>query len=277
MRSLCPGVRLLMVCVAMAAVLAGGALPGGEAGAGDAQVFRARLPMVVRELPPPAPPPVVAYVSASGVQVFDGTGDGGRPIRELVFGQTVQLKKAVAGRRWIIGDQTWEIAYQPFHDRWYELVEGGYVYSAWVFIPAQGERLPWALPAGELRVVVDIATQRLTAWVGAEAVFEALVSTGKAGYETPPGLWQVAPWGRVEDELMSSTSFNYPVSEQYRVEHVLYTQYFTNEGHALHLNYWRPPDVFGRVATSHGCVGLQLHDAQWLWFAGYAGMSIEVR
>ena len=54
-------------------------------------------------------------------------------------------------------------------------------------------------------------------------------------------------------------------AEEYHVKNVLYIQYFDRAGCALHLNYWQPDSVFGAYPTSHGCVGLRLHDAQWLW------------
>ena len=58
--------------------------------------------------------------------------------------------------------------------------------------------------------------------------------------------------------------------DYYVLDHVLYTQYFTDRGHALHLNYWRPDGYFGRVRSSHGCVGLRFADAKFLWnFATY--------
>ena len=67
-----------------------------------------------------------------------------------------------------------------------------------------------------------------------------------------------------------------PQQAVYDVERVLFTQYYDQKGDALHLNYWRPKEVFGQTATSHGCVGMQLHDAQWFWLFGAAGMRVEI-
>jgi lipoprotein-anchoring transpeptidase ErfK/SrfK len=58
---------------------------------------------------------------------------------------------------------------------------------------------------------------------------------------------------------------------------VLYTQYFTNEGHALHLNYWRPDHYFGRIPSSHGCVGMRLADAEFFWRFASIGTRIVIR
>lgn len=57
---------------------------------------------------------------------------------------------------------------------------------------------------------------------------------------------------------------------------MLFTQYFDRNGNALHLNYWRPESVFGTTPTSHGCIGLLLHDAQWFWLFGEPGMRVEI-
>ena len=62
----------------------------------------------------------------------------------------------------------------------------------------------------------------------------------------------------------------------YDVERVLFTQYFDQQGNALHLNYWRPHSVFGSTATSHGCVGMELHEAQYFWLFGAPGMRVEI-
>lgn len=123
---------------------------------------------------------------------------------------------------------------------------------------------PFTLPPagpGEHWVLVDLSDQTATAMIGNDAYYTALVSTGKPGWETPVGEFHILY--RVQDETMTSESIG--AEEYYVLDHVLYTQYFTNEGHALHLNYWRPDSVFGHEATSHGCVGMRLADAEFFW------------
>jgi hypothetical protein len=76
---------------------------------------------------------------------------------------------------------------------------------------------------------------------------------------------------------MTSSQAGYnPQQAQYDVERVLFTQYYTRMGDALHLNYWRPDSVFGNTPTSHGCVGMQLHAAQYFWLFGEPGMRVEI-
>jgi hypothetical protein len=103
------------------------------------------------------------------------------------------------------------------------------------------------------------------------------MSSGQAPFKTPVGNFAVEPDGRIAVERMTATQAGYdPAQAQYDVERVLFTQYFDQAGHALHLNYWRPHAVFGRTPTSHGCVGLELHEAQYFWLFGKAGMRVQI-
>lgn len=197
-------------------------------------------------------------------------------VKRLNHLQEVQLTGAVKGEQWIVGGQDWPMAYQSWTDTWYR-VDGGFIYSAFVFIPKAGEGSPFNRD-GTRSIRVDLATQTLRAFVGEEVVFTAPVTTGKDGYETPKGRYTVGAGGRVANETMTSgqAGINDP-AEQYNVKNVLYTQYFDGVGDALHLNYWQPDSVFGTTRSSHGCVGLLVHDAQWLWLFTTGGVLLEVR
>ena len=129
---------------------------------------------------------------------------------------------------------------------------------------------PPAIPGpevtGERWILVDIASQSTTAMVGSTPLYTALVTTGVDGWNTPTGTWEIVY--RIENETMTSESIG--ADENYVLEDVLYTQYFTTVGHALHLNYWRSDDYFGNTRSSHGCVGMRLADAEFFWnFATY--------
>lgn len=159
----------------------------------------------------------------------------------------------------------------------------GYVYTAFIFMPQENERDPRG--GGGPRTLYtntglgSAGGQRLVATIGDDVVFEAKVSTGNNELPTPEGCYVLHPGRRVIDERMTDTYTGQAVT--YDIDHVLFTQYFRDSGEALHLNYWGydfdpeqlgadgkdPIDfpVFGRVGSSHGCVGLRLHDAQYLW------------
>lgn len=126
---------------------------------------------------------------------------------------------------------------------------------------------------GERWILVDLASQSTTAMVGDQALYTALATTGKEGWETPPGTYRIIR--RVQNETMTSVSIG--AEEFYELKDVLYTQYFTTAGHALHLNYWRAESYFGSIPSSHGCVGLRLADAEFFWKFATSGTRVTVR
>jgi hypothetical protein len=223
----------------------------------------------------PEPTRGAAFAIGDGVAVREQPTTQSAVVRYLSNLQEVELQGAVKGERWIVGDQTWPMAYQSWTDTWYR-VDGGYVYSAFVFVPRPGEASPF-IRSGARSIHVDLRTQTLRASVGDQVVFTAAVTTGKDGFETPRGRFTVGAWGRVANERMTSSQAGIDnPEERYDVRNVLYTQYFDGLGDALHLNYWQPESVFGAVRTSHGCVGLLLHDAQWLWLFTQGGVPLVI-
>jgi hypothetical protein len=125
--------------------------------------------------------------------------------------------------------------------------------------------VPDDVSEGEHWVDVNLTQQVAAAMSGSEIVRLILVTTGQPGWETPEGQFRILY--RVADERMASSSLGIPFdsADGYDLDHVLWTQYFTDQGHALHDNYWRPASVFGHDATSHGCVGMVESDARFLW------------
>ncbi len=217
-----------------------------------------------------------AFVVGEGVALRSAPSTStGQILRRLGNLEEVQLLGAVKGERFVVGDQDWPMAYQSWTDTWYR-VEGGFIYSAFVFVPRGGESSPFAR-GGARTIEVDIRTQTLRALIGGQVIFTAAVTTGKPGFDTPTGRFTVGSWGRVANETMTSgqAAITDP-AEAYNVKNVLYTQYFDGEGNALHLNYWQPESVFGAARTSHGCVGLLIHDAQWLWFFAQGGVTLTI-
>lgn len=124
--------------------------------------------------------------------------------------------------------------------------------------------IPEDIGADEAWVAVNLTAQAAVAMRGREPTHTALVTTGRPGWDTPQGEFRIVR--RVANETMTSAALNITdPDEQYVLTDVLYTQYFTWVGHALHLNYWQPDGVFGHERTSHGCVGMRLADAESFW------------
>ncbi len=138
--------------------------------------------------------------------------------------------------------------------------------------PAPPPSLASLTMQGERWILVDLERQEATAMIGDRPVYTALVTTGKEDWETPRGTFQILY--RVANETMTSASIG--AEEYYVLEDVLYTQYFTNEGHALHLNYWRPDSYFGEIPSSHGCVGMRLEAAEFFWNFATNGTRVTI-
>jgi lipoprotein-anchoring transpeptidase ErfK/SrfK len=105
-------------------------------------------------------------------------------------------------------------------------------------------------------IVVSISQQILRAYKGDQVVMSSYVSTGRAGFDTPPGSFAVLT------KLPSQTMEGVIGGEYYHVPDVPWVLYFTNSGHALHGTYWH--NNFG-MPMSHGCVNLPLDVAAWLY------------
>ncbi len=128
------------------------------------------------------------------------------------------------------------------------------------------EKLRW--------LAVSISHQRATAFVGDRPVFTDLVSTGLARKGlTPLGLYTINY--RVYNEVMDSATIGLPEdhSSYYRLENVLYTQYFTDRGHAIHYAWWH--GNFG-APMSFGCINMRLSTARFFWRWAQVGTPILI-
>ena len=124
---------------------------------------------------------------------------------------------------------------------------------------------------GERWIDINLSRQTATAMVGNKPWHTALVTTGREGWDTPTGEFRIL--SRVYNETMSSRPGS---SEYWYVEGVLFTQYFTTRGHALHLNYWAADAAFGNNPTSHGCIGMRYADAEFFWNFATTGTRVVI-
>jgi lipoprotein-anchoring transpeptidase ErfK/SrfK len=129
---------------------------------------------------------------------------------------------------------------------------------------------------GERWIDVDLAQQRLRLIEDDRVVHTAPVTTGKAGFATPRGTFRI--FRRLENETMDSetTGIARGSTEGYLLKDVRYSQYFADGGYALHANYWQPDSIFGRVPTSHGCIGMRLGDAATVWEFASHGTVVQI-
>jgi hypothetical protein len=107
-------------------------------------------------------------------------------------------------------------------------------------------------------VDINLSQQYETFFEGDVPVYGSYVTTGKAGHETPTGTFYILRL--VANERMRGGSIG--SEDYYDLDNVLFTMYFTWEGHALHYAWWR--SVFG-APGSHGCVNEDYNTAQFAW------------
>lgn len=121
--------------------------------------------------------------------------------------------------------------------------------------------------SGELWIEVNLSAQYLTVWDGSNVIAETYVSTGREGFETPPGTFYI------NSKLEFQTMEGVLGGEYYNVPDVPWVMYFTDQGHALHGTYWH--SNFG-APMSHGCVNLPMDFAEWLYGIADIGTRIEI-
>jgi hypothetical protein len=118
---------------------------------------------------------------------------------------------------------------------------------------------PEGVPAGAKWIEVDIFEQTIAAYEGERMVYASLISSGRTGTATPPGLYQL--WAKIRAGKMSSPDVSDGSASYYYIEDVPWTMYF-HQAYALHAAFWH--DNFG-FTQSHGCVNLTPRDSKWFF------------
>jgi lipoprotein-anchoring transpeptidase ErfK/SrfK len=134
--------------------------------------------------------------------------------------------------------------------------------------PPSAAAAPGAAPASKY-IVVNLSAQWLYAYEGDYIVFEAPVSTGRDGFNTPTGTFSI--YAKYPSQTMSGNLGG----ESYYVPNVPHVMYIYG-GVALHGTYWH--NQFGTgVRMSHGCINLPLESAAWLYNWAPIGTTVYVR
>ena len=127
---------------------------------------------------------------------------------------------------------------------------------------------PWQAAEGGKVIDVDLSAQWLSAYENGELVYRAPVATGKDGFDTPTGTFDV--YSKVPLRTMRG-SLNGETWTVPNVPNVMYIDGMV----ALHGTYWH--NKFGTgVRMSHGCVNLSLADAAWLYEWAPVGTIVHV-
>lgn len=124
-----------------------------------------------------------------------------------------------------------------------------------------------AAPTGQVWVDINLSSEYMTIYQGDTVLMGTYISSGKPGFETPPGSYTV------NTMLDSQTMEGVLGGEYYNVPDVPYVMYFTGVGHAIHGAYWH--NNFG-TPMSHGCINMPLDAAAYLYSIAYIGMPVEI-
>ncbi len=134
--------------------------------------------------------------------------------------------------------------------------------------PAEVTPLSPDVPPGEKHIWVSLREQRLVAYEGEEAVFQAQISSGIPSEQpTDNGIPTKTPSGRffVTSKAFARHMGNGDLTtalEAYELPGVPWVAFFVETGVAFHGTYWH--DNFGRP-MSHGCINMRTEDARWLF------------
>ncbi|HEV2127980.1 MAG TPA: L,D-transpeptidase [Thermomicrobiales bacterium] len=237
---------------------------------------------------PQSDSPYVRYVEETGHTVryaflsfWDQSGGVdylGNPLTEeyVIDGVTYQIFKR-GQVAWENGKDAWLVPVGELLAEKYWLdttpVAQGSIptYSEELFIPpptpTPEPQIRQAPADGERWIEINLSTQYLIAWQGDVPVLETYVSTGKPGFDTPPGTYHILVKKPSED--MEGVIGG----EYYNVPEVPDVMYFTDVGHAIHGAYWH--SNFGAV-MSHGCVNVPLGTSNVLYNWASIGTRVVI-
>jgi hypothetical protein len=126
----------------------------------------------------------------------------------------------------------------------------------------------WSPNLWPRHIDVDLSAQQLVAYEGDTPVFHAPVATGKDGFNTPAGTFAI--YSKYPMETMTGSAGG----ETWYVPDIPWVQYVVG-GVALHGTYWH--DQWGTgVRMSHGCINLNIDDAQWLYEWADVGTQVDI-
>lgn len=152
---------------------------------------------------------------------------------------------------------------------WYQIGPDEWMEGRFLALVRPDETRPEGVEADATRwIVVNLDQQTVEAYADGQLVYATLASTGRDGWWTKPGSYQI--WARLERDLMTGGVPGDP--SFYNLDDVPWVLYF-DEARALHGTYWH--DRFG-TRTSRGCVNLTPADAHWLFNFAEEGTWVHV-
>lgn len=152
---------------------------------------------------------------------------------------------------------------------WYELLDDRYYRS--FYIPASYMRLvpdeeltslSPEVPPEDKKIIVDLATQTLTAYEGESIAFMSQISSGvrlrEGGFATPKGNFRTIRKRPCRHMANPANAYG----SGFDLPGVPWVSYFTSNGVAFHGAYWH--NNYG-VPSSHGCINMTPSAAKWIY------------
>jgi lipoprotein-anchoring transpeptidase ErfK/SrfK len=122
---------------------------------------------------------------------------------------------------------------------------------------------------------VYVNMHKMDVYVGGRLARAIPVSTGKPGFETRSGTKVVIEKFRVKHMDAATTGISRDDPEYYNITDVPYALRVTYSGEFVHGAPWSVGSQ-GSANVSHGCVGMSVENARWLYNQTHRGDVIQV-
>lgn len=122
---------------------------------------------------------------------------------------------------------------------------------------------------------VDVRTHTMRTFINGELARTMPISAGKAGWETRSGTKVIIEKFRRKRMNAATIGVDESDPEFYDLSNVQYALRVTYSGEFLHAAPWSTGSQ-GSANVSHGCVGMSLADAAWLYERTSRGDVVEV-
>ena len=122
---------------------------------------------------------------------------------------------------------------------------------------------------------VDVRSHTMRTFVNGQLARTMPISAGKAGWETRSGTKVIIEKFRRKRMNAATIGVDRDDPEYYNLSNVQYALRVTYSGEFLHAAPWSTGSQ-GSANVSHGCVGMSLADAQWLYDRTSRGDVVEV-
>jgi lipoprotein-anchoring transpeptidase ErfK/SrfK len=122
---------------------------------------------------------------------------------------------------------------------------------------------------------VDVRSHTMRTFINGELARTMPISAGKAGWETRSGTKVIMEKFRRKTMNAATIGVDEGDPEYYNLSNVEYAMRVTYSGEFIHAAPWSAGSQ-GSANVSHGCVGMSLTDAQWLYDRTSRGDVVEV-